>query len=758
MPVQSNSTKRLKLELYGVVQGVGFRPYVYQLAQQFSLLGFIRNDSSGLHIEIEGESFKIESFLDTLTKTPPPLARVDKIQIKEIPTQNTSQFEILQSSVEDAPIQKYVMPLADISLCDACKDELKDSTNRRYAYPFINCTNCGARHTIIKTLPYDREHTAMAAFKMCDECQSEYDDPMSRRFHAEAISCKKCGPQLYMQGRKDKDGECVKEFTQLIKRGNIGILKGMGGFHLICEAANEQSVQELRKYKNRPAKPLALMFKDINAVKQYCYVSDAEEELLLSKERPIVLLRKKQSTCVAHGVAPNIDILGVFLPYSALYEVLFEELEGPLVVTSANLSGEPIIQDEEEVLEKFSFLENSVLTHDREIVHHCDDSVVMDVAGEKITLRLSRGYGPKSLYDTSLKGKKILALGSHQKNTITLAFGSNIILSAHIGELDSLLGFDSFVKTIEYFKKLYNFEPETIVCDMHPEYESTKFAKEYVRNNPQVELIKVQHHYAHALACMAEHKINKEALAFCFDGTGYGEDGELQSIWGGEVLKVSTKGYKRHYHLQTFALLGGDKALKEPRRVALALLFNSYTLEELLKIQHPLINSFTKNELETFYHMSLKGINAPECSSVGRLFDAVFALCDCEHKISYEGESGLILERLAHENPTSLAYIYEINDGVIGYKQIIDEILCEKNSALIAAKFLNTLVNIIIEISKKESGLPVILSGGVFQNRTLLEKLINAFNENKIEYFIQNNTPINDGGISLGQAYYVLKQ
>lgn len=747
------SNKRVKIEISGLVQGVGFRPFVYQLAVQHSLKGYVLNNGKGVVIELEGEKPQFDAFLSSMKTTLPTLARIDTLQMTEIPVQNSSTFSIIKSSNTDVK----TMVSADISMCPDCKKEMNDPKNRRYKYPFINCTNCGPRYTIINALPYDRKNTSMQNFEMCDACKKEYKDPLNRRFHAQPISCYDCGPKLSFsqltQEQIAKDEDLIEIFSQYIMQGRIVALKGIGGFHIVCDATNEEAVETLRINKQRPTKPLAVMFKDITAIKKMCNINKKEEALILSKERPIVLVNKKKISKIAKSIAPNIDKIGVFLPYAPLHELLLNRLDCPIVATSANLSDEPIIRDEKELFQKLPFIVKDALSNDREIINACDDSVVMSVEDTSIMLRLSRGYAPKSFYTPKTATKKVLALGANQKSTITLAFENNIIVSPHIGDLNSLDAFEYFIRTLDTFKRFYDFEPDVIVCDKHPGYETTKWAKEYAATNKNVELIEVQHHYAHALSCMAEYHLDEEVLAFCFDGTGYGDDGTL---WGGEVLRATPRFYERAYHVKEFSLIGGEKAIKEPRRVALSLLVEYFTKKEILAMDNPLVNSFTQEEFNTFYLMYEKGINSPQSSSVGRLFDGVYALSGHLQSLGYEGESGLIMETSAQKQTTSKSYSFTIEKGIITIKKMLVEILKEKDKNIIASKFINTIAKIIVSISMKHPDLPVVLSGGVFQNRVLLQNVIRAFKKNDIRYYIQSAVPINDGGISLGQAYYAL--
>jgi len=755
MPLSAEyiSKKRLGLNVFGIVQGVGFRPFVYQIATKYTLTGFVFNNGAGVVIEIEGSQEQIDAFLNDLELNAPILSRIDVLNKKSLAPVYDKEFVIIDSN--QTSVKTMVSP--DISLCEECRDEMNDPKNRRYKYPFINCTNCGPRYTIINTLPYDRHNTSMKNFEMCDTCSQEYNDPKNRRYHAQPISCYDCGPKLKIMNLMEDDFVDDKNFIQTlagyIKDGKTVALKGLGGFHLICDATNDVAVLALRLHKHRPKKPLAVMFPNIMYIKKVAKLSAKEEKYVLAKERPIVVVKKNKSTLLSKFIAPDINRIGVFLPYTPLHELLLKELKKPLVATSANLSGEPIIRADDELFKKLHLVVQTSLTHDREIVNACDDSVVMDVCGEPLVLRLSRGYAPKSFFLKNKSKKRILALGANQKNTIALAFDNNIIVSPHIGDLNSLEAFEYFLRTVETFKRFYDFEPDIIVCDKHPKYETSKWAKEYVKEHTNIKLLQVQHHYAHALSVMAEYNLKEKVLAFCFDGTGYGDDGNL---WGSEVLLATPTHYKRIAHLKEFSLLGGEKAIKEPKRVALSLLFKCFTLKEILDMDCELVRSFTKKEIETFYLMIKRGINSPKSTSMGRLFDAVYALSGNLEKLSYEGESGLILETYAEKAVTDDLYTYNINKDVIDYKAMLEEIMKEDDVHLIAAKFINTIAHIILHISLEYKNFPVVLSGGVFQNKVLLQKVIENFNNYDIKYYIQHQTPINDGGISFGQAYHAL--
>ena len=748
--VFSSKKKRVKIDVNGLVQGVGFRPFVYKLAQKYGLSGYILNNGSGVSIELEGVKENIDSFFSILYKNPPPLAKIDTAYVYDIEAKNETSFEILHS--QKSEITTRVSP--DMALCDECMLEMYDKTNRRYLYPFINCTNCGPRYSIINSLPYDRAKTSMKKFKMCETCNSEYNDISNRRYHAQPISCYDCGPKVSFIDAKNIENNLLKSFDKTVtflNKDKIIALKGIGGFHLICNATSDNAVRKLRINKHRPIKPLAVMFKDIKEIEKVAIVSKEDRKLLLSKERPIVIVTKKKSDILSDLIAPDLDRLGVFLAYTPLHFLLLDRLNYPIVATSANLSDEPIIKEQEDIVKKLSCTTDAILTYDREIVNSCDDSLVTTLDEKTIFLRLARGYTPQSTYFKERTKKKILAVGANQKNTLSLCFENYIVTSPHLGDLNSINSFEYFLNTLETFKELYNFKADIIVCDKHPKYETTKWAKRYVDNMKNVELIELQHHYAHLLSCMAEYHLSGRVLAFCFDGTGYGDDG---SLWGGEVLIANEHFYERKYHFKQMTLLGGEKAIENPRRVALALLFEIYTLDELEQLKHPLVESFTQEERKILYKMFLDSINSIQTSSVGRLFDAIFALSGNYKVISYEGEAGLGVEVLATESSTTEVYPYEVLEGIIDYKEMIREII--KNPKDISIKFINTLVNIIVDISHKHPKLPVVLVGGVFQNKLLCKKISYIFNKSGQEYYIQNSTVVNDGSISVGQAFYAL--
>lgn len=734
--------RRVSYGIKGQVQGVGFRPFVYKTALKYDLVGFVKNSESGVEIEIEGLDLSIEAFEVSLKMDLPPLARVDAISKKEIDLIEEKSFKIIQST--ESPNSKSAQVACDIATCKDCLKDIK-TKGRFYNYFATNCTNCGPRYSIVKSVPYDRKKTSMDLFEMCSECQKSYEDPHDRRYHAQPISCNNCGPKLSLYDKKIKieTQEIYRSLASFIDDGQIVAIKGIGGFHIVCDASSDEVVKRLRAYKNRPTKPFALMCRDLEQVKSLACVSQKEEELLSSKEAPIVILKKstKADIKISSSIAPNIDRVGCLLAYSALHHLLFEHLQNPIIATSANLGDEPIITDKETIVQKLPFVDY-ILDFDREIVNGVDDSLVQVVDEQIQTLRVARGYAPKVVKLPFVSTKKILAVGANQKSSIALVMDGNIIISPHIGDLDSLEAFGYFERTLETFKNFYNFEPELIVHDKHPNYETTKWAKKQDKD-----LVDVGHYLAHIYACKAEFGLFGDYLGFSFDGTGYGDDGKL---WGGEIFV----GDSRKYHFKEIKLLGGEKAIREPRRVALSMLFDKLSLKEVM--EQEVVKAFSKDEIKILHQSFTKDLNAPKSSSVGRLFDAIASFSDIAQSISYEGESGLLCESY-YDKSIKKCFKYTIESGVIDMN-VVEYILKAKvDKKELSTMLINTLVNIIIEISKLEK-LEVILSGGVFQNKRLLELVCRALRDENIKYYSQKQTAINDGGIALGQAYYLLSK
>jgi len=741
----------VRIEVKGIVQGVGFRPFIYNLALKYKIKGWVNNDDKGVNISLQCSQEILEQFLYELKNNAPVLSKIDSLDIQDEKDKTIyDSFEIIQSQNSN---NKSTIISPDIAVCDDCINDINDPTNFRADYALTNCTNCGPRYSIIKTVPYDRCNTSMNEFNLCEACEKEYKDPTNRRYHAQPVSCEKCGPNVSLYNTKDEvlstETSAIKQIATLIKEGNIVAIKGLGGFHLVCDATNDKVVEELRLRKNRPNKPFALMFKNINSVKDYTQLSSKEEEVINSKEKPITLVKKQKNTNLSSFISPNIDRQGCFMAYTPLHHLLFRYLDNPIVATSANLKDEPIIRFKDEIIEKLSSVVDYVLDFNRDIINACDDSVVQVVNDDISKLRNARGYAPTAIKLPKKIDKKILALGANQKSTIAIAFDDNLILSPHIADLNSIESVEYFKRTIETFKDFYDFTPDIVVYDKHPLYESTKYVDSLKMDNFAQEYIQIQHHYAHALSVMAEYNLDKKVLAFCFDGTGYGDD---DTIWGGEVFICDSKDYERVNYIKNFKLFGGEKAVKEPKRVALSLLFDSYTFEEIQELEIELINEFSTTELKMMYMMWQKGLNAPNTSSVGRVFDAIASFANLCHTQSYEGETGLQIEQ-NYDKTISTFYDYEIIDNQIDLSLMIKQIINEKDPKYICTKFINTLCQIILDISSSYSSLDVVLTGGVFQNKTLLELVSTKLKEENKNFYYSKQIPLNDAGISVGQIY-----
>jgi len=747
------SQKTYHILINGTVQGVGFRPFVYRVASDLELCGTVQNGTQGVEIVVTTTPETLKELLHTLQTTLPPLASIETIQTQEVTYEDFSDFQIVQTQEQG---ERSVRIPPDVSICAECERELFDPSNRRYGYPFITCTHCGVRYSIIYDLPYDRKNTSMKFFQMCKACEAEYTDPLDRRYHAQPIGCWECGPRLSLWDNQRsafstprafvtsfghvQRSEVVDVASQLLLDGNILAVKGVGGYHLMCDATNDEAVRKLRERKRRQTKPFAVMAKDIQMARELAHINEMEEKLLISKERPIVLLNAQRSTLSAQ-IAPNISRIGLFLPYTPSHLLLLHKLNRPLVATSANVTDEPICTTRES-LEKLSGVYDYVLDHDREIVNGCDDSVVMVVKGQRVVLRRARGYAPASVTLPFKLTKRTLAMGANQKSTVAIGFDDQVILSPHIGDLDSIGSVVYYQKNIETLERIYDFTPEVLVHDKHLSYESTKLALSLNAQRSTLSAISVQHHYAHILGVMAEKGITGKVFGVAFDGTGLGDDGKL---WGGEFMVCDYTGYERVGHLDYFKLLGGAKAIKEPRRVALSLLFDLYG-EEALHLKNPTTEAFSQAELKTAYLMWQKGLNAPLSSSAGRLFDAVASLLGVCQVMSFEGESGMLLEEL-YESGVEGSYPFVYENGEINILPMLETMLQEHDVSVAVSKFFHTLVEMVATVYESYSELPLVLSGGVFQNRVLLLLLLERFPD----AFIPNDFPPNDGGIALGQ-------
>ena len=770
-------TERLKVTIRGAVQGVGFRPFVYRLATEMGLRGWVLNSSQGVFIEVEGEHRVLEEFLLRLEQEKPPLAIIQSLEFSFLDSVGYPDFVIRHS--EEAG-EKTVLILPDIATCPECRREVADPDDRRYRYPFTNCTHCGPRFTIIRALPYDRPNTSMAHFPLCPDCHWEYEAPLDRRFHAQPVACPVCGPQvaLYSSGDRHfesachlKGNEAVREAAQAVREGRILAMKGLGGFLLIADARNEAAVRRLRERKHREEKPFALLYPSLEMIKEHCFVSPLEERGLTSLESPIVLLRRREPRTpppdwgglgggeVCEAAAPDNPYLGVMLPYTPLHDLLMQELGFPVVATSGNRSDEPICIDENEARERLGSIADVFLVHNRPIVRHCDDSVVRVVLGQELVLRRARGYAPLPVllkHDVP----SILAVGAHLKNAIALSVGRQVFLSQHIGDLDTPEACAAFERVIADFLRLYEVEPVAIAHDLHPDYFSTQYAKSEIA---------VQHHHAHLASCLAENEVEGPALGVIWDGTGYGPDG---TVWGGEFLWGDAAGFERVAHLRTFRLPGGETAVKEPRRTALGVLWEHFGPEALEWEDLAPVAAFTAPERRLLQRMLKREVNSPLTSSAGRLFDAVAALVGLRQEIRFEAQAAMMLEHAVDEtvtkayplpmtndqiqNPKSKVQDPKFKSLVLDWGPLLEALLADLRRGVpvgvMAARFHNALVEGIVAAAQAVGAGRVALSGGCFQNRILLERAYRRLTEAGLRVYVHQRIPPNDGGIALGQV------
>ncbi len=755
-----NAGKAARISVRGVVQGVGFRPFVYRLAHEHNLKGWVRNTSGNVEIEAEGDDESVKIFFTDLEAKAPPMARIERVEVTFYHPKGYTQFEICQSLSQEG---KYQLVSPDIATCEECRKEIFCPTDRRFRYPFTNCTNCGPRFTIIEDIPYDRPQTTMRKFQMCPQCQQEYDDPLDRRFHAQPNACPKCGPSLELVDGNSSPIECndtIKAAGELLKTGRILALRGLGGFHLACDATNEEAIYLLRNRKRRPAKPFAVMVATIEEIERHCLVSLEERKLLQSPGCPIVLLRwKRSSSNISPAVAPNLNYLGVMLPYTPLHHLLLKETGFPLVMTSGNLSEEPIAKDNDEALSRLGGIADYFLLHDRDIFARYDDSVSM-VAGMPQVIRRARGYAPHPI-SLPFSSRQILACGAELKNTFCLTKDEHAFLSQHIGDMENEETLEHFGYTIELYKKLFRVEPEIIAYDMHPAYLSTKYALQ-IGSEQGVSLVSVQHHHAHIVSCLIDNEIEGPVIGVAFDGAGYGTDG---TIWGGEFLLADWRSFQREGHLEYVPLLGGEAAIKKPCRMAFSYLYT--LLGEDFPLEDLRISKLNPTELDIIQQQLRRKINSPLTSSAGRLFDAVSALAGVREEIDYEAQAAIELEMLAPEDTGELegkSYPFSISEHqemkVIKLGELLSAVVQDVKSdtpiPIISLKFHNTMAQIILEMCKliaKEIGVTqVALSGGVFQNRLLLRLATAALQREGLSVLTHRLVPCNDGGISLGQA------
>jgi len=778
------SLKLASISVRGIVQGVGFRPFVYGLAVKHNLKGWVYNTSEDVRIEVEGEAEAIGQFELELETKAPPLAHIEGVTIEHHPPLGYKNFEIRHSQAQEG---KYQLISPDVATCQACLGELLNPEDRRYRYPFTNCTNCGPRFTIIEDMPYDRPQTTMRSFQMCPQCQAEYDNPRDRRFHAQPNACPRCGPQVELvdnQGNQVTGSNPIAAASQLFKEGKIVAIKGLGGFLLACDATNDTAVKTLRQRKKRSSKPFAIMVTTVGEAKRHCYVSPEEENLLTSPQSPIVLMRWREDSSVSREVAPNLRFLGIMLPYTPLHHILLGDTGLPLVMTSGNLSEEPIARDNDEALRRLSGIADYFIIHNRDIYSRYDDSVAIVERGASQLIRRARSYAPYPIR-LPFEAKQVLGCGAEEKNTFCLTKDNYAFLSQHIGDMENMETLEHFDSTISLYKRLFHIEPEIIAHDLHPDYLATKYARELGESG--IKLIPVQHHHAHIASCMADNGLESTVIGVAFDGTGMGADG---NIWGGEFLVADYRNFSRAGHLEYLPLPGGAAAIKRPYRTAVGYILtllgenalNAVIASEAKQSQLASIGQVTEVEVEVIKRQIERRINSPLSSSMGRLFDAISALLGIRGEINYEGQAAVELEMAAFSsviarpvpsearelgeaisgNNESYPYRIVEDEGIkiVRLRDLLSAVIEDLHQGIskgrISVKFHNTVARMINEMCHliaDETGVShVALSGGVFQNRLLLRKTVSLLESSGFRVFTHRQVPCNDGGISLGQA------
>lgn len=757
---------RKRILVRGIVQGVGFRPFVYQHASRLSLKGFVQNSPQGVIVELQGHEQAVHECLEMIKNRPPVLAHIREIEIHEIPLQNETQFSIMETTYDE---ELFTLISSDIATCEECLSELFDPQNRRYRYPFINCTNCGPRYTIIQEIPYDRKNTTMASFSMCAECEKEYHDPVDRRFHAQPNACPICGPKVWLTDSSGHEISCqdpIRETAVRLKQGQIVAIKGLGGFHLACDATNEEAVRRLRMRKAREEKPLAVMAPDIETISRFAECAEKEKALLLFPQRPIVLLSKKPGHALADSVAPRNPYFGVMLPYTPLHHLLLREGFIALVMTSGNLSEEPIVFKNDEALFRLKDIADVFLLHNREIYIRTDDSVIRWMAETPVPIRRARGYVPIPIF-LKRKMPSVLGVGGELKNTICLLKNDQAFLSHHIGDLENSETLSSFELAISHLSRILEIYPEAIAHDLHPDYLSTQWA--LVQKD--IPKIGIQHHHAHIVSCLAENKMEERVIGIALDGTGYGTD---EKIWGGEVLLADLRSFQRVAHFSYRPMPGGTMAIREPWRMATAYLWHAYCSENDSLVDEatfqkwiaplPFVQSIEKEKWTGLVHLLSKGtFHFPETSSLGRLFDGVSALIGLRTRNTFEGQAAMELE-MVMEDKNNREYPFELQkekelvfidpDPLI--LAIFDDIVQHRSPGEISAKFHRTVVQIFLQLCllfRDQYHLNIVaLSGGCFQNRFLFENLLYSLEKNGFKVLHHREVPPNDAGLSLGQA------
>ena len=776
------SSKLARISVRGIVQGVGFRPFVYGLAIRHGLKGWVYNTSGDVRIEVEGEAEAVDQFTAALEKRAPPLARIDNVAIEYLVPVGHQEFVIRPSQAQEGKCQ-LISP--DVATCEACLAELLDPADRRYRYPFTNCTNCGPRFTIIEGMPYDRANTTMRRFQMCWRCQAEYEDPLDRRFHAQPNACPECGPRVELvdsRGNPVAGPDPVATAARLLREGRIVAMKGLGGFLLVCDATNESVVRELRHRKRRSSKPLAVMVATAAEARRHCYVSPEEEGLLASPQSPIVLLRWRDDSPVCREVAPGLCFLGLMLPYTPLHHLLLRDVRRPLVMTSGNLSEEPIAVDNAEALARLSAIGDHFLVHDRDIYSGYDDSVAMVERGVGQLVRRARSYAPYPIR-LPFAVHQVLGCGAQEKNSFCLTRDDHAFVSQHIGDMDNLETLERFNDTVSLYRRLFGIDPEIVAHDLHPDYLTTRYAQDLGRSGMAV--VPVQHHHAHIASCMADNGLDGPVIGVAFDGTGMGVDG---NIWGGEFLVADYRGFRRAGHLEYLPLPGGAAAIRRPYRTAIGYGIALLGEDELKVVMADLNGAKGKRsqpgsaqhaaelEVEVIKRQVETGMNSPLNSSMGRLFDAVSVLLGLGAEIDYEGQAAVELEMAAYSyviatsvsdeaiSGSSESYPYRIieEEGtrIVRLRDLLSGVLSDLRQGVprgrISVRFHNTIAKLMDEMCRliaSEAGVRrVALSGGVFQNRLLLRKAVSLLEGSGLQVLTHSQVPCNDGGISLGQA------
>ena len=756
---------RRRISVEGIVQGVGFRPHVHRLARDLGLSGCARNIAGGLEIEVEGPAETVEEFIERIEPDAPPIAVIESFEVERLDPVGDSDFAIVPSG-NSSEGEIYVSP--DVAICADCARELLDSADRRFAHPFINCTNCGPRFTIIEGVPYDRPKTSMGEFPMCDACRAEYEDIRDRRYHAQPVACPDCGPRVeFVTGEETRQqgAGAIAAAQEMLRDGKIVAIKGLGGFHLACDAGNDEAVRRLRRRKHREAKPLAVMAPDLRTIRSFAEVPETAKALLTGPEAPIVLVDRRADAPLADSVAPDTDSYGVMLPYTPLHILLLDGLEArALVMTSGNLSDEPLATDNEEAMARLREIADGFLLHDREIFIGCDDSVIRPTSRGAVIMRRSRGYVPfpvrldGDLFPLRAASPTILAVGGHLKNTFCLTRGANAFLSQHIGDLENLQTLDYFKRSIEHFNMLLQVEPEGIACDLHPDFLSTRYA-ETLSEETATPLERVGHHHAHLAAVLAENRLSGPAIGLICDGTGYGADG---TIWGCEVLVGDAADYERAGHLRAIRLAGGEAAIREPWRLAATWLQESFGSDFHEQLSIPFVHRIDPAAWATLAGMIEAKVNAPVASSAGRLFDAVAALIGLYQRVEYEAQAPMKLEAIATRGVNPYSYDLQNDHGGLildprpAFRQMVDDLTAGVGQPEIAGRFHATFVAMLAEAAERiaeECNLDLVaLSGGTFQNRIVLEDLMEELERRNLRPIMHTATPPGDGCVALGQA------